>query len=368
MRLDRELSGQDGPVVMRFRYEQRTQVNGFIATMDAALVGGSIDLDNDRAIARTCRLELDQSGLPSTFNFLTSYIAVFAEVLANGAFERIQVGLFRLTDPTETTDPSNNDLVAFTGSDVSYLLVKPKTQVTYEIAAGANYITEIRTILTAQGVNHALPASVDTTPIGFTWAPGTTWSKIVNELLIGINHFEIFADPEGTMRSRERIRPSGQEPGVHYRTDAEPRMIIPPFKPRESSATIPNVLLGFTTDPNRSPIASSVQNIDPESRFGSATNPIRYAELANDRVVDVDTMVAFTEYELRLATGEGRTGELRTMLDPRRTSNETYDLTIETDELQTRWRVRGWSLPLRPGGVMRHRLQEALDLTFGVTL
>lgn len=368
MSLDRALSGQDGPIIIRYRFEQRDQRNSFIHTIDGAKLGGLINLDNDRSIARTCRLELDQSKLPSTFSFLTSYIAVFAEVLNQGTFERIQIGLFRLTDPVETTDPSDNDLVAFTGSDVSYLLVKPKTEVTYEVAAGANYITEVETILDDQGVNHALPASVDTTPIDFTWAPGTTWSRIINDLLIGINHFEIFADSEGTMKSRRRSNPSDQAPAVHYRTDVEPRMILPSFRPRESAATIPNVLLGFTTDPNRSPIASSVQNIDPSSRFSTATGPIRYAELKNDRVADVTTMVSFTEYELRLATGAGSTAELVTLADPRRGANEVYDLTIENEEDQTRWRVRGWVLPLSTGGEMVHRLQEARALTFGVTL
>ncbi len=368
MSLDRALSGQDGPIVLRYRYEQRDQRNSFIHTLDGALDGGSITLDNDRAIARTCRLELDQRLLPSTFSFLTSYIAVFAEVLSAGVFERIQVGLFRLTDPTESSDPSNNDLVAFTGSDVTYLLVKPKTEVSYVIAASANYITEVETILTAQGVNYSLPGSVDATPIDFTWAPGTTWAKIINDLLIGINHFEIAADAEGTMRTRRRIKPAAQAPAVHYRTDAEPRMILPPFKPKESAATIPNILLGQTTDPNRSPIASSVQNIDPASRFSTATGPIRYAELINDRAVDVATMVAFTEYELRIATGAGRTGRLQTLADPRRTANEVYDLTIETDEVATRWRVRGWTLPLTTGGTMMHRLQDATDVLMGVTL
>ncbi len=164
------LSGTSAPIVIRYRFEQRTQTNVFERALDGGRIGGRISLDNDRAITRTCVLTFDQSALPPTFNFLTSYVAVFAEVLVDGAFERIQLGLFRLTDPVETDDPSTNDLVGFNGADVSYLLNKGKTTATYEVAAGSNYITEIEAIITARALSHDLPANVATTPIVFTWA------------------------------------------------------------------------------------------------------------------------------------------------------------------------------------------------------
>ncbi len=80
-----------------------------------------------------------------------------------------------------------------------------------------------------------------------------------------------------------------------------------------------------------------------------------------DRAADVARLLEIAEYELLLASGVADNAILRTVLDPRRTSNEVYRLTIEDDEVDTLWRARGWTLPLRTGVAMRHNVQRAAD-------
>lgn len=361
------LAGTSGPIVIRYRFEQRTQTNGFVAQMsESVLDGGQIELDNDQAIPRTCSLVLRTAELPSGFDPVTSLIAVFAEVLVDGTFERLQIGLFRLTNPTKSLNSSPEDTLAFRGSDVTYFLQKDRIDEPFEVPAGSNYITTVESILDGLGLSNDLTAFGATTPIAFIWEQGTASLTIVNQLLKGINHFQIAPDSEGTFRSSPRLPPRDVEPNVIYTTEQEPRFIVGTFDDQKSEATIPNIVVVSVQDPNRDAAFGRAENNDPTSSLSTIITETTSREITMDRVADVTTLRDVAEYELLLSSGVGETGLLRTVTDPRRVSNEVLQLTIETDEVNTLWRVRGWVMPLGTGVAMRHTLQRVQD--FVVTL
>ena len=188
----------------------------------------------------------------------------------------------------------------------------------------------------------------------------------MNQLLKGINHFQIAPDGEGTFRTAPRLAPRDVAPDVFYTTEAEPRFIISPFSEKRSEATIPNIVLASIQDPNRAVAFGSAENADPADPLSTVRTETTYAEITMDRAADVATLVSIAKYELLLASGVADNAILRTVLDPRRGSNEVYRLTIETDEINTLWRVRGWVMPLLTGRPMRHNVQRAQD--FVVTL
>ncbi len=367
MTLAESLAGTTGPIVIRYRFEQRTQRNAFVAFMsEDVLTSGQVELDNDQAIPRTCALTLRTSALPSTFNPLTSLIAVFAEVLVDGTFERIQIGLFRLTNPRDQLGTSDEDTIQFRGSDVTYFLQKDRAEAPFEVAAGSNYITTVETILDGLSLNNNLPPFATTTPIAFVWEQGTPSLTIVNQLLKGINHFQIAPDGAGTFITAPRTPPRDVLPNVVYTTEEEPRFIVPEFDDAKTEATIPNIVLVSIQDPNRAAAFASAENADGSSPLSTIVTETTYGEITMDRAADVATLLDIATYELLLASGVGENGILRTVTDPRRASNEVLRLTIETDEVESLWRVRGWTMPLRTGVPMRHNLQRVQD--FVVTL
>jgi len=362
MAIPEALAGTNGPIVIRFRFEQRTKSNGFVDFMpDGVLASGQVELDNDQAIPRTCDLVLRAAELPSGFDPLRSLIAVFCEVLDEGTFVRFPIGLFRLTNPTDDITPSPEDTIAFRGSDVTYFLQKDKQDGPFELAAGTNYIKAVESILTTLGLVHDLPPAAPTTPIAFVWEQGTPSLIIVNQLLKGIDHFQIAPDGEGTFRTAPRVAPRGVAPDVSYTTEEEPRFIVPPFGEKQTEATIPNIVLASIQDPNRAVAFGSAENADPDSLLSTFRTETTYAEITMDRAANVATLLSIAEYELLLASGVSDNAILRTVLDPRRMSNEVYRLTVEDDEVGTKWRVRGWTLPLRTGVAMRHNVQRAAD-------
>ena len=362
MAIPEALAGTDGPIVIRYRFEQRTRSNGFVAAMpERVLASGQVELDNDQAIPRTCNLVLRAAELPANFEPLSSLIAVFCEVLDEGTFVPFPIGLFRLTDPSDSLDPSPEGTITFRGSDVTYFLQKDRADGPFELPAGTNYIEAVEDILTSLGLTHDLPPAADTTPIAFVWEQGKPSLTIVNQLLKGINHFQIAPDGQGTFRTAPRVAPRGVAPDVSYTTEEEPRFIVPPFDEKETEATIPNIVLVGIQDPNRAVAFGSAENADPASDLSTNRTETTYAEITMDRAADVATLLEIAEYELLLASGVASNAVLRTVVDPRRQSNEIYRLTIETDEVETKWRVRGWTLPLRTGVPMRHNVQRAAD-------
>ncbi|KKL44726.1 hypothetical protein LCGC14_2362810, partial [marine sediment metagenome] len=137
--------------------------------------------------------------------------------------------------------------------------------------------------------------------------------------------------------------------------------IVPPFGEKQTEATIPNIVLASIQDPNRAVAFGSAENADPDSLLSTFRTETTYAEITMDRAANVATLLSIAEYELLLASGVSDNAILRTVLDPRRMSNEVYRLTVEDDEVGTKWRVRGWTLPLRTGVAMRHNVQRAAD-------
>lgn len=355
------LSGAYGPVVMRYRYEQRTARNAAVADITEAVVSSSssIDLDNDRAVMRTATFMIRRSLMPANFNYLTQCIAVFAEILVSGAWGRVQLGLFRLDEPEETYAFTDNDIVVARGSDVSILLVQPQVAVPYTVPRGANYITAVEALITALNLNHSFDASALTAPTAFTWPPGTPVVTIINELLDGINWYRVYADRYGTLTSRERISPFDDGPPIDYQTDAEPRMIRGVLSIKRSTALPANRIIANLDDPQRAPFSVIADNIDPNSPSSTVLVPIKATTLSIDRIVSQAVAVDAVSYKLRIEAGRGEQGTLTTHPDPLRGEHETYQITYYDNEVATRWRAVGWELPLSTGARMTHKLERA---------
>lgn len=359
------LSGRYGPVGVTFDVNLRDQRNVPRGAMPGGLLqSGSIVLDNDRAISRVAQFQIRQSSLPPSFNSVTDHFAIDATVRGFDFSQVFRVGMFHATQIVEGYGPDGDHVWQITGSDVGYLLQKTKTEQPYEVAAGTNYVEAAREIITLVGLNHSIPDTSKLTPVAFIWAAGTSYLAMLNDLLIGINFHEAFASPTGTIMSSGRQTPYLQPPAVHYRTDAEPRMLLPGLNRSISTAAVPNVLLGQVQDPNRALLAAQVSNLDNSSPWSVGNSGATYAELTIDRTADADTLLATIDFELRLAIGVGTPISIATLFDPRRAAHEVYRLTVQAGDSDTIipgsiWRVRGWSLPLDGTAPMSHHLHAA---------
>lgn len=363
------LSGQRTTVSVAFQFWQATNNNAPIQDLTEAFVtrACSITLNNDNLVARTASFGIRQSLLPANFDFTSSNVAVMALVFISGRWWRFQLGLFRLDQPGETLGFEGNDVVQVSASDIGVLLLQPRSGSPYTIPAGTNYITAAETVIDGLGLRHVLPPTSYVTPIDFTWQPKVPYVTIINDLLKGIDHFQIWSDVYGVLRTRSRQSPSDQVEAVAYRTSQEPRMIRAPMQRQKTAVRPPNRIITAIHDPLRSPAAGVAENVDPASPSSSVNVEVSLQEINVDKIQGTLLAAEYAAYEVRVATGKGETASLLTHPDYRRMEHETYVLTYYDHESETKWRVQGWSLPLGAGAVMTHKLERAPSLSVELT-
>lgn len=351
----------------RFRYFQADNLNGPLADITEAVVACSVQLENDRVVLRTANFTLRDSMMPADFDYLESNVAVFVDVKITDEWWRFQLGLFRLDAPDESLGFRDNDVVTVNASDISVLLMQPSVGEAYTVAAGTQYIDAVAVIIDLLDLRHNLPAVTFATPIDFTWQPKTSYLAIINDLLSGINHFDLWADVYGVLTTRERVAPVDDVQAVAYRTSQEPRMIRGKLPRQKTSVRPPNRIIAAIKDPLRSPSAGVAENVDPASPSSTSNVEISVQEYNVDRIVNTAIATDWAAYEVRVRTGKGETANLATHLDPRREAHEVYLLTYYDHEVETLWRVAGWSITLSTGAAMVHKLERALTLSVAKT-
>lgn len=363
------LAGRRGAVATRFRFYHADNNNAWLADLTPAFVAPActISLDNDRPILRTANFTLRPAMMPEDFDYLTSNVAVFADVKIIDQWWRFQIGLFRLDQPNESLDVTN-DVITVPVTDLSILLMQPFSGVPYTVPVGTNYITAVETVIDTIGLRHNLPANAAVTPIAFTWQPGTPYLTIINELLGGINFFNIWSDVYGVFTSRERIAPSSETPAVAYRTSQEPRMLRKPLARQKTSVRPPNRIIASIQDPLRAGGAGVAENADAASPSSLVYVDVSLQEYGVDRIASELLAALWAAYELRKATGKGQTINLSTHFDPRRDAQEAYLLTYFDHEVETQHRVAAWDMSLGAGAPMRHRIESAPVLSVTTTI
>lgn len=363
------LSGVRTTVAVRFQFWQATNTNAPIQDLTEAFVvrSCSIELNNDRPVLRTASFTIRQSLLPANFDYTTSNVAVQVLLFISGAWWRFQLGLFRLDQPGEVLGFEGNDVVTVSASDIGVLLLQPRTGEPFTVAEGTNYITAVESVIDLLGLRHVLPPTSYVTPIDFTWQPRASYLAIANDLLAGINHFPLYADVYGVLRTRLRDAPSDQTEATAYRTTQEPRMVRAPLQRQKTSVRPPNRVIAVVNDPLRSPAAGVAENVDSASPSSTVNVEVSLQEVNVDRTRDTALAADYAAYEVHVATGKGEIISLTTHPDYRRGEHEVYLLTYYDHEDETKWRVASWSLPLGAGAPMEHRLESAPSLSISRT-
>lgn len=358
-----ELASRYGPTISRFRFEKRTKTFGFVADITTAVIknSGSVSLTNDEeGVMRNVSFSINVNALPETLNFTTDNVAVFYDVLIDDEYwEAYSLGLFRMDYPKERLSSNGDLLWDLEGVDLMVDLLTQQRTEPYLVAAGTDYGTAAHTLVSNRGINSAISAIGKLTPVDFVFDPGKSDAQIANELLQAVNHYPVYIDEHAVARTLERTSPYGRVPAIRYSTEDEPRMLLPGAN-RMRDTSQPNRIVVRVADPLRFPFAVYAENNDPASEISTVTRGATVQEELDDgRIYNATTAQDVAAWAIYDAVAHARTLEIVTRFDPRRGAHETYELEIETYEMDTRWLVLGWELPLAEGGVMTHTLGYA---------
>ena len=380
----------EGSVIgVGFVFEWRDHRYNLIADLTPAVESATVTLINERAVARTARLKLDPAQFPEGFDPDVHRVSIRARFLREGLEAQYPLGLFRLDvaarefsaadDPSEIqtatgVESEPVELLEVDGADMTSHLEEQLLSEPYVVEAGTVYTDEVESLIEsvtfldftgqARPLRYEIPSSDLTTPVAWTWEPGTSVLQVINDLLAGINYHPLWADETGVLRTRERALPWDEPVSVAYSTVAEPRLIVSPFVRRLERGVHANQILVTVGDPARAELSSARKNADPDSVIGLGSTGAKplLRRLQLPYAADSQRLQEYADYELALSAAKAERAELRTTFDPRRTNRETYTVTIEGVEEESRWVVLGWSLSMTVGTIMLHDIGRAEEL------
>lgn len=361
LRVHYALTGRSGPVTYAFRFERRTIANQFLQDVTPAVLGGSIEANNDRDVFRTATFTIDASvtddrGNAVTIDPLADHIAVFMDLLVDGSYTLgLPMGLFALNVPRKRFEPGMESWEV-TASDNGIHLMEATTTAAYTVAASANYLTgtnAVRDILNDLGLAHALPTTTLTLPVARTWPAGTPWLRVVNDLLHAAGMYSLWFDAQGVARARAYDDLSTRTPDVTY--TGEDFVLIPITEDSETTR-LANQVVAVVDDPSRSPLSSVKTNADPDSPISTISLGRTITKVLNSDAADQTTLDAIAENYLRNEAGLYRRAAILTSIDPRRDAHEVYELTVDGVYAAERWWARNWVVQLTIETKQKHTL------------
>lgn len=362
--IEAALTGQSGPVTVRYRVDRRYRDYSYRGDLTTAFLGGSVQCDNFREVPMTAALSVNPSQLPTDFDGPNEYVSITQELLVNGTFLQFPLGQFKLQVPSESLNPNEDAIWAVNATDMCIELLEQVSEDAYVVPAGTNIITECRAIATNLGLRHDFPDSDAVTARDEPWPPLTTWLTIVNDLLRAMHWHPVYNTPTGKLTSKARQDPGSAPVDVEYYTGQEPRFLLHPFNRRKDNSRFTNRLQIAIEDPARDPEVFTRQNNDLRSPIAvQVIDRVQVDRVNGDRIISADLIREIADYELSVANSRAIRGDLLTTPDPRRRPHEVYYLNIDGYEDGTHWKVFGWTLPLEPGGSMRHAIGKANRLT-----
>jgi hypothetical protein len=220
-----------------------------------------------------------------------------------------------------------------------------------------------------QLVDQAVSRLLDGLPIGevvmdsteqasvSSWSPGTSRASALRDLSTTGGYFKPWFDHGGRLRLRRAFEPANQTPTIDL--DASRRVLRGSISRVSDLLTAPNRFVVVSNDPG--PDAAPV--VGTYDVPASAPHSIAQRGFVLPKVVEAQlpsqaqAMVYVRTLGLQQTIYESV--ELSTPPDPR---HDGYDV-VRWDGLL--WLETGWTMPLTPGGEMRHKLRRAYPDTDG---
>lgn len=367
------LSGRHGLRVVRARARTTSRTLVDSTDMSAAIEGGTVELDNSRAIYRTCTLRVHPELLPFNFDIREQYVRIFYDVYVAATSEWVAfpLGYFKMDFPRKLRSDNGREVWEMKGADLSTLLVDQKSY-GWETASASNYITELDSVASVVGLGTAFTAFATTTIVPFSWERDSTYFDIMNDLVSGINYYRPWMSVDGLLASTPKPPAYNIPIGVTYSTRAEPRMLLRsgPINDQVQVTGLPNQAQVTFSSPRAVPITAAAMNGDSTSDISTALRGYNNLVAVKNPFVPSFT-VAFDVASQMIwdAVAQSRQITITTLPDPRRDANEFYTIAVENHIDVSNWRVFGWSLPLPPSDApMVHRLGYAPDTVISVGL
>lgn len=180
------------------------------------------------------------------------------------------VGTFIVESPTRVLTDKSRGAQELQLFDAMYRLdVQTSTVSEWVARKGSNIIGTVRYLLDRQGLKHALEDSAEVFASQMSWEAGTTYLRMVNDMLVAANFTAIYADPQGVLRAGPARAASSRGVAWTFRDDSTAMRYAPEVTHNRDTYSIPNevVLIARSDDPDTLPMSASAR--DTSSPYGT---------------------------------------------------------------------------------------------------
>lgn len=308
----------------------------------------------------TAEIKVSMSGdfaVNDAVNWLTDQIR--PELNVDGVWTPLGVFLPATVRPTKDESAQSVHMEAY---DRTWLVRDNYTETILHFNAGRKYTDVVKQLLTAAGVVVMLvtPSSAVLTEAREDWAVGTSYLTIINKLLSEINYNPLWFNSQGAAVIEPASVPDADSI-KHILDSSNVRSLLLPQISRETDVyQAPNVFVCIVSNADKSgPMVARAVNNNLQSPLSVARRGRRIV-----KVVNVDNIASQTElqaYADRLCSESLFTGETITVKTALLPGYGVGDITaLHYDDLTAICIERAWTMEIRPGGSMTHKLERVV--------
>lgn len=345
----------------RFRYELLDRAGKVIGAPEVE-PGAEIEYSDLADVQRTGKFIIRAE---NDINYATDRLRPWVDLLMlDGGWQSWPLGVFMLASPTTRYGSSpNRKPREVTGYDLGLTLRDDKVLDRFTLPAGANYLDEVRKILTSAGLPSSnISADSRTLPAAKEWDPGTPKYTIVNELMNALNYRSLFFDANGLPQAQPYRSPSEAAPLWRYEFGAT-SVTLPDVSHTLDLTSVPNAWVLVVSEPDREPLRSQYINTSPTSptstvNVGRTIVDYREGEEAANQAT-LDARV------LRIAEAASQVYaqvEFTSTLMPIHGAGDVLVCDFGLDGGPARYRETSWKIKAQVGAPMEHKARRVVSV------
>ncbi len=344
---------------INFRYELLDKNE--VKLKDLENVSGNIRFDSSQEIMGTASLTIREIG-DVDLKTVDLRVRPFFRLKSPTGWLEYPLGTYIMSSP-ERSRQDSGVLQQVDCYDYGTILKEDKITTRLFIAAGTNYVTQVRSIITAAGIKKTnIETSILTVSTALEFEIGTSKLDIINSLLTAINYEPLHFDNRGYAVSRRYVEPLNRQTEQAYQTN-DRSIIKGGAKQSVDIYNVPNIFVRYTDDPDGIELRSQYVNDSVASVISTVNRGRNVVDI--ESVNDIADQSTLNDLVRRIAIEKSQTYDaviLPTALMPHHSYRDCVYVGENGLGVGNKYIEYAWEMDLSIGGTMTHTLKRVVKL------
>jgi hypothetical protein len=354
------LRGRQGVRRFSFRYDLVDSANVLIQPL-TTVKAGKIEQNWLADIKRRADFTIRDTGeIDYLSNRIQPWVRIAVPPFGAEDWAEWPQGVFLLATPTRGDNAVGVVTRDVKGYDSLLIYVDDAVVDRYSVAAGAQYIATVSTLLGSIPKN--ITPSTVTLPTAKEWEPGTPKLTIINELLGAVNYESLSFDETGRAIVVPYVSPQDR-PSEYIYADDHDGLVVPGVDQELDLFSIPNRWTLVVSDPDRAVLTATYTNTDPSSPTSTIRRQRTIVDFRTEQ--DAANQAALDAKVARLAFEASQVYEaidFKTGMFPIHSGNDVYRIEYDPLAINAKYSEHTWSMDLKNGAKMEHRARRVVQV------